>query len=160
MDLRFSPDDRVDTGAQRKSGARRAAATTSPRAPKGSQPRKPRKAQRVKKRRGGAMKFIVGLAYFCFSILLLGGVAAAGIIVYYGQGLGSSETWEVPQRPPNIRVLASNGQLLTNRGQTGGEAVGIHELPVYVGQAVVAHEDRRFYNHFGVGPLGLILVGL
>lgn len=106
------------------------------------------------------MKFIVGLAYFCFTMLLIGGVAVAGIVVYYGRDLGSSSTWEVPQRPPNIRVLASNGQLLTNRGQTGGEAVGIHELPSYVGQAVVASEDRRFYSHFGVDPIGLASVAV
>ncbi len=105
------------------------------------------------------MRFIVGLAYFCFTMMLVGGVAVAGIVVYYGQDLGSSSTWEVPQRPPNIRVLASNGQLLTNRGQTGGEAIGIHELPPYVGQAVVASEDRRFYSHFGVDPIGLASVG-
>ena len=158
MDLRLSPDDRVDTGAQRKSGARKSRASSGgAKPPKGTKPRKPKSGRR---KRSGGMKFIVGLAYFCFSMLLLGGIAAAGIIVYYGQDLGSSATWEVPQRPPNIRVLASNGQLLTNRGQTGGEAVGIHELPEYVGQAVVASEDRRFYSHFGVDPLGLMSVAI
>src|SRR5690606_9809809 len=158
MDLRLSPDDRVDAGAQRKSGAQKPRASAgAAKSPRGSKPRKPKAGR---KKRSGGMKFIVGLAYFCFSMLLLGGVAVAGIIIYYGQDLGSSATWEVPQRPPNIRVLASNGQLLTNRGQTGGEAVGIHELPQYVGQAVVANEDRRFYSHFGVDPLGLISVAV
>ncbi|AEQ53400.1 transglycosylase domain-containing protein [Pelagibacterium halotolerans] len=160
MDLRLSPDDRVDAGAQRKpKNARGQSATRSGDGPQGGKPRRP-KGQKVKKKRSGGMKFIVGFAYFCFTMLLLGGVAVAGIIVYYGQDLGSSSTWEVPQRPPNIRVLASNGQLLTNRGQTGGEAVGIHELPPYVGQAVVASEDRRFYSHFGVDPIGLTSVAL
>lgn len=161
MDLRLSPDDRVDAGAQRKSrGARAQSGSGSgANAPRGGKPRRPQN-RKVKKKRSGGMKFIVGLAYFCFTMLLLGGVAVAGIIVYYGQDLGSSSTWEVPQRPPNIRVLASNGQLLTNRGQTGGEAVGIHELPAYVGQAIVASEDRRFYSHFGVDPIGLASVAL
>lgn len=159
MDLRLSPDDRVDGGPQRKARGKRAQAGSGSNAPKGSKPRRPQN-RKVKKKRSGGMRFIVGLAYFCFTMLLLGGVAVAGIIVYYGQDLGSSSTWEVPQRPPNIRVLASNGQLLTNRGQTGGEAVGIHELPPYVGQAVVASEDRRFYSHFGVDPIGLASVGL
>ncbi|WP_421951905.1 transglycosylase domain-containing protein [Pelagibacterium sp.] len=159
MDLRLSPDDRVDGGAQRKPKGQRAQAGSGSNAPRGGKPRRPQN-RKVKKKRSGGMKFIVGLAYFCFTMLLLGGVAVAGIVVYYGQDLGSSSTWEVPQRPPNIRVLASNGQLLTNRGQTGGEAVGIHELPPFVGQAVVASEDRRFYHHFGVDPIGLASVGL
>jgi penicillin-binding protein 1A len=50
--------------------------------------------------------------------------------------------------------------VLTNRGQTGGEAVGLHELPAYVGQAVVASEDRRYYSHFGVDPIGLVSVAI
>ncbi|RDE09478.1 transglycosylase domain-containing protein [Pelagibacterium lacus] len=152
MDLRLSPDDRVDSRARkpRAQGAK-------PRSSGGGKPRKPKNPKR---KRSGGMKFIVGLAYFCFTLLLIGGVAVAGIVVYYGGDLGSSSTWEVPQRPPNIRVLASNGQLLTNRGQTGGEAVGIHELPEYVGQAVVASEDRRFYSHFGVDPIGLASVAV
>jgi penicillin-binding protein 1A len=159
MDLRLSPDDRVDGGPQRKAKGQRAQSGSGSSAPKAGKPRRPQN-RKVKKKRSGGMKFIVGLAYFCFTMLLLGGIAVAGIVVYYGQDLGSSSTWEVPQRPPNIRVLASNGQLLTNRGQTGGEAIGIHELPPYVGQAVVASEDRRFYNHFGVDPIGLASVGL
>eukprot|EP00873_Tetraselmis_striata_P031980 jgi/Tetstr1/452244/TSEL_039280.t1 len=159
MDLRLSPDDRVDGGPQRKAKGQRAQAGSGSNAPKGGKPRRPQN-RKVKKKRSGGMRFIVGLAYFCFTMMLLGGIAVAGIVVYYGQDLGSSSTWEVPQRPPNIRVLASNGQLLTNRGQTGGEAIGIHELPPYVGQAVVASEDRRFYSHFGVDPIGLASVGL
>ncbi|UYQ72224.1 penicillin-binding protein [Pelagibacterium flavum] len=159
MDLRLSPDDRVDGGPQRKAKGQRAQAGSGSNAPKGGKPRRPQN-RKVKKKRSGGMRFIVGLAYFCFTMMLVGGVAVAGIVVYYGQDLGSSSTWEVPQRPPNIRVLASNGQLLTNRGQTGGEAIGIHELPPYVGQAVVASEDRRFYSHFGVDPIGLASVGL
>ncbi|WMT87088.1 penicillin-binding protein [Pelagibacterium sp. 26DY04] len=157
MDLRLSPDDRVDTGAQRKPRASARAASGAAKPPRGSGPRRP-KSRKVKKKRSGGMKFIVGLAYFCFTMLLIGGIAVAGIVVYYGRDLGSSATWEVPQRPPNIRVLASNGQLLTNRGQTGGEAVSISELPAYVGQAVIASEDRRFYSHFGVDPIGLTSV--
>ncbi|WP_339644456.1 PBP1A family penicillin-binding protein [uncultured Pelagibacterium sp.] len=159
MDLRLSPDDRVDGGPQRKARGQRAQAGSGSNGPKGGKPRRPQN-RKVTKKRSGGMRFIVGFAYFCFTMLLLGGVAVAGIVVYYGQDLGSSSTWEVPQRPPNIRVLASNGQLLTNRGQTGGEAVGIHELPPYVGQAVVASEDRRFYSHFGVDPIGLASVGI
>ena len=162
MDLRLSPDDRVDNGAQRKTkgkSTRAQSGSGAGKSPKGSKPRRPR-STKVKRKRSGGMKFIVGLAYFCFSMALLGAVAVGGIVVYYAQDLGSASTWEVPQRPPNIQVLAANGQLLTNRGQTGGEAVGIHELPAYVGQAIVASEDRRFYSHFGVDPIGLASVAV
>lgn len=64
----------------------------------------------------------------------------------------------MPERPPNIRVLANDGRLLSNRGQTGGEAVGHSELPWYVPAAFVSAEDRRFHEHFGVDPIGLAAV--
>ncbi|WP_127144991.1 transglycosylase domain-containing protein [Pelagibacterium montanilacus] len=155
MDLRLSPDDRIDDGKKRRGGRKAAPA-------KAGNGDKPRRSSGGKKkpsrRRRGIGGFFVSLIYFGFSVAILGAIAAGGVVLYYGQDLGSSDTWEVPQRPPNIRVLASNGQLLSNRGQTGGEAVSIHELPYYVGQAVIASEDRRFRDHFGVDPFGLASV--
>ena len=58
----------------------------------------------------------------------------------------------VPDRPPNIQILAVDGTLIGNRGDTGGESVRISELPAYVPNAVIAIEDRRFRSHFGVDP--------
>jgi penicillin-binding protein 1A len=62
----------------------------------------------------------------------------------------------VPKRPPNIRVVANDGTLIANRGDTGGESVRIQELPAHLSEAVIAIEDRRFYSHFGVDPFGLL----
>ncbi len=84
----------------------------------------------------------------------------AGVAVYYFVQLPASESWAVPERPPNIRILASNGQLISNRGKTGGEAVSLRELPYYVPAAFIAIEDRRFKDHFGIDLLGLASVAL
>src|SRR5690606_20397495 len=106
-------------------------------------PKPPKQSRRgggkpPRKKRSGLGRFFVSIIYFFATIAILGGLAVGGIIVYYGAELGSSDTWTVPQRPPNIRVLASNGQLLTNRGQTGGEAIAYNELPYYVPLAIIA----------------------
>ena len=37
----------------------------------------------------------------------------------------------------------------------GGAAVPLKDLPRYVPQAFVAIEDRRFYSHYGVDPIGI-----
>ena len=37
----------------------------------------------------------------------------------------------------------------------GGADVPIKELPAYLPKAFIAIEDRRFYSHFGVDPIGL-----
>ncbi|MHA1559751.1 MAG: transglycosylase domain-containing protein [Alphaproteobacteria bacterium] len=82
-------------------------------------------------------------------------VAAGGAIAYYASKLPAITSWVVPERPPNIEILAADGTTIANRGDTGGANVTLEQLPPYLWQAVVAIEDRRFYSHFGVDPIGL-----
>ncbi len=135
----------------------------------GTPPKKPQKrgtARTAKtdkpkrRKRGGIGGFFLFLLYWGFVAALWGGIAVAGIIVYYGAQLPASNTWAVPDRPPNIRILAADGQLISNRGKTGGEAAILRELPSYVPAAVIAIEDRRFYEHFGVDVVGLAAVAV
>ncbi|PPE79542.1 penicillin-binding protein [Kaistia algarum] len=85
-----------------------------------------------------------------------GTVLVVGALAYYASQMPSSADWSVlPKRPPNIKILANDGSLIANRGDTGGEFVRIEDLPPYLPEAVIAIEDRRFYSHFGVDPIGL-----
>ncbi|GAA0784585.1 transglycosylase domain-containing protein [Roseibium denhamense] len=86
---------------------------------------------------------------------LWGAIAVACIIGYYAAFLPPTSEWKVPARPPNVKIVASNGQLIANRGDTGGEAVRLEQLPPYLPNAVIAIEDRRFRSHFGIDPIGL-----
>lgn len=114
---------------------------------------------RRRRRRGGTGRRIFALlrkaAYWSLVVLLWGGIAATGLVAYYGARMPSATTWAVPDRPPNVRIESTDGRLIANRGMTGGEAVGLHEMSPYLPQAVIAIEDRRFYSHFGVDPLGM-----
>ena len=83
-------------------------------------------------------------------------VGIAGLIAYHASQLPPIDQLAVPKRPPNIAILASDGSLLANRGETGGRVVAIKELPSYLPRAFVAIEDRRFYSHFGVDPVGIL----
>jgi penicillin-binding protein 1A len=189
MDFRISADDRVGApkGGQNKPQARPAAAKgqrVEPtlgqsmafsvdevrpdgggrgggKPPKAQKPPRKGKAEpsrpRRKKRSGG---FLMGLLWWGFVACLWGGLAVIGVIVYYGAQLPASNTWAIPERPPNIRILAADGSLISNRGQTGGEAITFRELPHYVPAAFIASEDRRFMSHFGVDPIGLISVAV
>ena len=139
-------DDRVGTGG----------------AGGGKPPKAPRrgKAQPARKKRSRSGGFLMGVLWWSFVACLWGGIAVIGVIVYYGAQLPSSNTWAIPDRPPNIRILAADGSLISNRGATGGEAITYRELPYYVPAAIIASEDRRFMQHFGVDPLGLVSVAI
>jgi len=128
----------------------------------GKPPKAPRrgKAQRTPRKRSRSGGFLMGLLWWGFVACLWVGIAGIGVIVYYGAQLPSSNTWAIPDRPPNIRILAADGSLISNRGATGGEAITYRELPYYVPAAIIASEDRRYMSHFGVDPLGLLSVAI
>lgn len=78
-----------------------------------------------------------------------------GVIAYHAAQLPPIDQLTVPKRPPNIAILSADGVLIANRGETGGRNVNIRELPSYLPRAFVAIEDRRFYSHYGLDPIGI-----
>lgn len=155
--LSVSEDDRVIPSRRMKEPEPRRKASRDERT------ERPERAERTapKARRGKAKKprgLFGGLArvvYWGFVLAIWGGIVAAGIVIYYGAQMPSATSWAIPDRPPNVKIVSVDGKLLANRGMTGGEAVGLHEMSPYIPQAVIAIEDRRFYSHFGFDPLGL-----
>ena len=83
-------------------------------------------------------------------------VAGTGVIAYQATKLPPVDALAVPKRPPNIAILDESGALLANRGDTGGAAVRIADLPPYLPKAFIAIEDRHFYSHFGIDPSGIL----
>ncbi len=117
--------------------------------------RKSTKARGGRRKRRGSFGRFGRLVYWCFVLALWGGIGLAGVVAYYGAKMPSATTWAIPDRPPNVKIVSVDGKLIANRGVTGGEAIGLHEMSAYIPEAVIAIEDRRFYSHFGVDPLGL-----
>lgn len=60
------------------------------------------------------------------------------------------------ERRPTITVKANDGSIIDRYGDIKGETVAVKDLPKHVPQAILAIEDRRFYMHFGIDPLGII----
>ncbi|NCY26509.1 MAG: transpeptidase-transglycosylase, partial [Alphaproteobacteria bacterium] len=59
-------------------------------------------------------------------------------------------------RRPAAAVLASDGSLLTTQGDLFGDVLRIRDMPQSLPQALLAIEDRRFRQHFGVDPVGVL----
>src|SRR5918994_1348310 len=55
---------------------------------------------RTRKRRGLFGGF-ARLFYWCFVLAIWGGIAAAGIVAWYGAQMPSATTWAIPDRSPN-----------------------------------------------------------
>jgi len=82
-------------------------------------------------------------------------IGLAAYIAWVLLNMPQFSTWKIPVRPPNIRIIDRNGALIANRGVTGGEAVPLKDMSPYLPEAVIAIEDRRFYSHGGIDPLGI-----
>jgi len=82
-------------------------------------------------------------------------IAGIGVLIWIGIHLPPIQSLEIPKRPPSVLILGDNGATLATRGDMGGAAVPIGELPDYVPNAFIAIEDRRFYSHHGIDPLGI-----
>lgn len=79
-------------------------------------------------------------------------------------GLGTVYiAWDLPDvdeaiaatRKPTIRVVTRDGIELARRGDRYGMPVRLAELPPELPHAILATEDRRFYDHWGIDPIGI-----
>ena len=95
------------------------------------------------------------IAYWGVVLSVWGVIALGALFAYNASQLPPIDQLAVPKRPPNIAILSDDGSLIANRGDTGGPAVRLIDLPPYLPKAFVAIEDRRFYEHNGVDPIGL-----
>ena len=89
-----------------------------------------------------------------------GGIAAVFLIIVAFIG---SLLWSLPLNraleplsSPVLILVAQNGQPIAKRGSYKEAPIDVTKLPKAVPEAFVAIEDRRFYKHMGVDPLGII----
>jgi penicillin-binding protein 1A len=87
------------------------------------------------------------------TLVLLG---VAGFIGYCAYSLPLSGGLAVLPPAPAITVEDNNGKALATRGVFRGEPVSADQLPANLVHAVVAIEDRRFFEHPGVDLWGIV----
>jgi penicillin-binding protein 1A len=120
----------------------------------GGRPKSSRKRKRGSGR-GGGRSILSRLFYWGIVLAVWVVIAAIGSFAFVASTLPPIQSLEVPKRPPTIEIVGLDGRVLTSRGEMSGTDVPIKELPPYLPRAFVAIEDRRFYSHFGVDPIGL-----
>ena len=110
-------------------------------------------AKRRSKSRG---RFGFGrLVYWGAVLGLWAAIAVVGVVVWVGAHLPAIQSLEIPKRPPTIQIVGFDGSVLATRGEMAGANVSLKDLPPYLPKAFIAIEDRRFYSHYGVDPVGI-----
>ncbi len=79
------------------------------------------------------------------------------LVVALSLGVSMPEMPSLPQikRDPQITYLDRGGALIGVRGGRYAPPTDLARLPAYVPAAFVAIEDRRFYEHSGIDPMGV-----
>jgi penicillin-binding protein 1A len=91
-----------------------------------------------------------GAAYLVIAVAL--GLGAA--FSYYSAAIPDPLALRQKEKAPVVRILARDRSVLAERGGAA-PYVPIDLLPRHLVDAVLAIEDRRFFSHWGVDPVGL-----
>ncbi len=118
-------------------------------AAKSSSRRKPSKAK-------GRFRRGIGRVFYWTAVTALwGGIAIGGVVLWVGAHLPPIQSLEIPKRPPTIQIVGRDGAVMLTRGEMAGTNVALKDLPPYLPKAFIAIEDRRFYSHYGIDPIGI-----
>jgi penicillin-binding protein 1A len=119
-------------------------------------PPREKDSSRKKKKSKGRQRSLLGrMAYWSLVLGIWCFIGVVGVIGWVAAHLPPIQSLEVPKRPPSIQIVGLNGRILATRGEMGGSAVPLRELPPHLPQAFLAIEDRRFYSHYGIDVLGV-----
>jgi penicillin-binding protein 1A len=155
-ELRLGPQDRVPGGDEDKpkKSPKRKASETDDDAPRERKPRASRGSSK-RKSKSRARSGLGRLIYWGAVLGLWAVIAVVGVVIWVGAHLPAIQSLEIPKRPPTIQIVGFDGSVLATRGEMAGANVSLKDLPPYLPKAFIAIEDRRFYSHYGVDPIGI-----
>ena len=83
-------------------------------------------------------------------------IAVAGVLAWVdAASCRRSSRSKSPSARRRSRSSGSTASRSRTRGEMHGATVTLKELPPYLPHAFIAIEDRRFYSHYGIDPIGL-----
>ncbi len=119
---------------------------------KKSKGKRPTRSTRAKAKESSflrkAFRFLVVLGLWT-------GIALGAIIAWYAAELPGIIDDPHFERKHAITVEALDGSTIARYGELKGVSISVDELPPHLIQAVLSIEDRRFYQHMGLDPIGI-----
>ncbi|WP_354136313.1 PBP1A family penicillin-binding protein [Bradyrhizobium sp. LB11.1] len=156
-DLRLTAADRIPGGGDKpkKSSTKRKTDSSDDEPPR--ERKTPASRSGAKRRSKSSISAGLGrLVYWGAVLSLWGVIAIVGVVIWVGAHLPPIQSLEIPKRPPTIQIVGMDGSLLAQRGEMAGANVSLKDLPPYLPKAFIAIEDRRFFSHFGIDPIGIL----
>lgn len=109
------------------------------------------KMDKSRARRTGIVKFFYGFfVMVVWSIILL-----IPLVIYYAYDLPDISNIERENARSTIMMMDRSGSAIATYGDVYGDWLAYEEIPPQLIDAVIATEDRRFFNHWGIDFRGL-----
>ena len=102
----------------------------------------------------GCLKFFI---FTISAILILAVATGAVLLIYYLNSLPTLEELTPSPIAQTSKVYALDGSLVTEfHAEENREIISFHEMSQYIKDAIIAVEDKRFYEHQGVDYIRII----
>jgi len=106
------------------------------------------------------LKFLLVLFSTLFLLAIVGAAGVLGLFWHYGKDLPDYHQLAHYEPPVTTRVYAGDGSLVAEYAVEKRSFVPINAMPQRVINAVVAAEDKNFFQHSGIDPMGILRSGL
>lgn len=84
-----------------------------------------------------------------------GSLAFAAVLLFFTWDMPRADSALAQQRRPSVTLQMSDGGLLATQGDLFGETLRLRDMPAHLPAALLAIEDRRFREHWGLDPVGI-----
>ena len=108
------------------------------------------KIDKARTPRKGLTKFI-----YSFFVVAVWGSILVPLLIYYAYDLPDISNIEKANAKATMMVMDREGQVVATYGDVFGEWLEYEEIPPEQIEAVIATEDRRFFDHNGIDIRGL-----
>lgn len=84
-----------------------------------------------------------------------GAVGLAGLVAWFAYDLPQVERLEAPTRRASVTLTDIRDRPILTYGDFYAESLSLDEVPPHLRDAILAIEDRRFFDHGGFDPLAI-----
>ncbi|MDR2412288.1 MAG: PBP1A family penicillin-binding protein, partial [Holosporales bacterium] len=101
-------------------------------------------------------RFLSVVFFVLFSVAGIVGIGGLGFLYYFARGLPDHHELETYAPPLTSRVFSSDGRLVAEYATERRSFVPVEAVPEHLVHAFLAAEDKNFFKHPGLDPLGIL----